>query len=91
MSGCKGRREVPSESEGSASGFEFSCGNTSTTRCLYVRMQGSEGGASRGGIFPGNASTTEQKCGAVPRRARIQGSKMVVSFNSRLESDKEEE
>ena len=35
--------------------------------------------------------TTTQKCEAVPRRARIQGSRTCVSPNSRLESDKEEE
>jgi len=32
-----------------------------------------------------------QKCAAVPRRARIQGSQTFVSLNSRLESNKEEE
>ena len=32
-----------------------------------------------------------QKCAAVPRRARIEGSKTCVSPNSRLESNKEEE
>ena len=32
-----------------------------------------------------------QKCGAVPRRARIEGSYIVVSLNSRLESNKEQE
>ena len=34
---------------------------------------------------------SQQKCGAIPRRARIQGSKIVVSLNSRLESNEEEE
>jgi hypothetical protein len=32
-----------------------------------------------------------QKCVAVPRRDRIQGSKIVVSLNSRLESDEKQE
>ena len=32
-----------------------------------------------------------KKCEAVTRRARIQGSQMVVSLNSRLESNTEEE
>jgi len=36
-------------------------------------------------------ATTSQKCAAVPRRARIEGSKTCVSLNSRLESNKEEE
>ena len=36
-------------------------------------------------------STAQQKCGAAPRRARIQGSQIVVSLNSRLESNQEEE
>ena len=38
-------------------------------------------------------TTTSQKCEAVPRRARIQGSWTIVSLNSRLESNrgKEEE
>ena len=32
-------------------------------------------------------TTTLQKCAAVPRRARIQGSQTFVSHNSRLESN----
>ena len=36
-------------------------------------------------------TTTSQKCAAVPRRARIQGSKTFVSLNSRLESNTEED
>ena len=36
-------------------------------------------------------TTTWQKYGAVPRRARIEGSWIVASLNSRLESNKEEE
>ena len=36
-------------------------------------------------------TTTSQKCAAVPRRARIEGSKTFVSPNSRLDSNKEEE
>ena len=36
-------------------------------------------------------STTEHKCKAVLRRARIQGSYSCVSLNSRLESNKEQE
>jgi hypothetical protein len=35
-------------------------------------------------------TTTSQKYEAVPRRARFQGSKTVVSLNSRLESNQEE-
>jgi len=35
-------------------------------------------------------TTTSQKCEAVPRRARIQGSWNFESLNSRLESNKEE-
>ena len=35
-------------------------------------------------------TTTSQKCAAVPRRARIEGSYSFVSLNSRLESNKEE-
>ena len=35
--------------------------------------------------------TTLQKYAAVPRRARIQGSKTFVSLSSRLEGNKEEE
>ena len=34
---------------------------------------------------------TQQKCEAVPRRARMQGSQSVVSLNSRFESKEEEE
>jgi len=34
-------------------------------------------------------TTTSQKCAAIPRRARIQGSWTCVSLNSRLESNKE--
>ena len=33
----------------------------------------------------------QQKCGAVQRRARIEGALIVVSLNSGLESNKEEE
>ena len=36
-------------------------------------------------------TTTAQKCAAVPRRARIQGSSTLVSRNFRLESNEEEE
>jgi len=36
------------------------------------------------------STTTSQKCAAVPRRARIQGSKTCISLNYRLESKKEE-
>ena len=36
-------------------------------------------------------TTTLQKCAAVPRRARIQGSWTFVSLTSRLESNKEED
>jgi len=36
-------------------------------------------------------TTTSQKCEAVPRGARIQGPQTVVSRNSRLERNKEEE
>ena len=36
-------------------------------------------------------TTTLQKCGVVPRRARIQGSWIVEWLNSRLESTNEEE
>ena len=32
-------------------------------------------------------TTAQQKCGAVPRRARMQGSLIVVSLNSRLEKE----
>ena len=35
-------------------------------------------------------TTTWQKCGAVPRRARIEGSQTCVSLNPRLESNEEE-
>ena len=35
-------------------------------------------------------TTTWQECEAVPLRARIQGSYIVVPLNSRLESNKEE-
>jgi len=38
-----------------------------------------------------SGTTAEQKRGAVPSRARISGSQLVVSLNSRLESNKEEE
>ena len=37
------------------------------------------------------STTTSQKCEAVPRRARIQGSYTCVSLKSRPESNKEEE
>ena len=36
-------------------------------------------------------TTTSQKCTAVPRRARVQGSWIFVSPKSRLERNKEEE
>ena len=36
-------------------------------------------------------TTTSQKCEALPRRARIEGSQTCVSADSRLESNKEEE
>ena len=36
-------------------------------------------------------TTPSQKCAAVPRRARIQGSYTLVSLNSRLESERKEE
>ena len=36
-------------------------------------------------------TTTSQKCEAVPRRVRMQGSYTFASLNSRLESNREEE
>jgi len=36
-------------------------------------------------------TTAQQKCGAIPRRARIYGSQLVVSLNSMLESSEKEE
>ena len=36
-------------------------------------------------------AATSQKCEAVPRRARVQGSSTSVSLNSRLEKEEEEE
>ena len=36
-------------------------------------------------------TASHQKCVAVPRRDRIQGPKIVVSLNSRLESDEKQE
>ena len=42
-------------------------------------------------MLNGLKTTAQQKCGAVPRRARIESSWIVVSLNSRLESHKEEE
>ena len=38
----------------------------------------------------GIPSSSQQKCGAVPRRDRIYGPQIVASINSRLESYKEE-
>ena len=38
-----------------------------------------------------STTTTSQKCEAVPRRARIDGSQTFVSLNSRLDSNEEEE
>jgi len=35
-------------------------------------------------------ATTSQKCEAVPKRSRIQGSYTFASLNARLESNKEE-
>ena len=42
------------------------------------------------GTVLNSRTITQHKCGAVPRRARIQGSCTFVSLNSRLESNKEE-
>ena len=39
---------------------------------------------------PASRTIAQQQRGAVPRRARIKGSWIVVSQNSRLESNKEE-
>jgi len=38
-----------------------------------------------------STTTTAQKCEAVPRRARIDGSQTFVSLNSRLDSNEDEE
>ena len=43
------------------------------------------------GIILNLRTSAQQKCGAVPRRARVDGPQIVVSLNSRLESDEEEE
>ena len=42
------------------------------------------------GVVLNLRTTSSQKCEAVPRRARVQGSKTCERHNSRLESDKEE-
>jgi len=45
----------------------------------------------RCGLWEEACTTTFQKCAAVPRRARMQGAWTFVSFNSKIESDKEQE
>ena len=43
------------------------------------------------GTVLNSRTSAEKKCGAISRRARIQGSWIVVSLNSRPESNKREE
>ena len=46
--------------------------------------------AQRDASVLNSRTAASQKCGAVPRRARMQGLQIVVSLNSRLESRQEE-
>ena len=57
-----------------------------------MRVQGSGSrGFSHSPASGFRSGVAEQKYGAVPRRARFQGSEIVVSLSSRLQSKREEE
>ena len=58
--------------------------------CNESQEEGTRTGASTAEHQNNLRTTAQQKCGAVPRRARIEGSKIVVSLNAKLESNREE-
>ena len=61
-------------------------------RHTSLEVAGSDRGPSRtSGTVLNVRTNTKQKCGVVPRSARIQGSQTFVWLNTRLESYKEEE
>ena len=57
-------------------------------RCEHPHLRGKGSTHQHDHAVGTNRTTTSQKCAAVPRRARIEGSQTFVSFNSRLESNK---